>query len=680
MQVEVTRSIPMTNMRERNARLGAYLCCIVGALAPAASPQTRADRTVALAEDLREQVAALEREYRAELRGFRETSQEFGDLKSKARELESRAKAEVKDIYERLRSLPHDKRNKYGKLLCIEADLISYAQVRQHVTQHRIMPQPSDFVMFPLHSAEHERVVKAFLAQLDEKTEPWAAEAVRLKADPTLDGKLKERVLRAAETQAEARVNGFEMKMLRPPELADLDGEIRSLNLRLYGLGAISLKREKGGAAKRGSRPPATAKAEERLPSSPSATPKPGDVMREGELAPVMVFIQGATFGFGFDPHKWCVAHAKETPARPTTVASFWIGKYEVTASEFCHFLNDVTGLTDKGGRIEATEDRRTYAWVNERHSPIVRDGERYVPRKDCGGLPVNQISWYGAAAYCRWLSKKTGAHYRLPTEAEWDFAAYGVERRQYPWGAAPLKIDGRQGEHRVNHNHSWVRLSHSLKPVHEYERGKTPEGLHHMIGNVAEWCADNHFPPYPQGDLFRPATRGGSWLSSSLRGSPTNPEFALSYVGLRVARSTSPRTNAADWRTPELGITSFKGEFRVGKVKAQYGMGFMRLCDVIFIRPWFGKLSVKLTFTEVRGIGPEFHANLAVVLYDRNGGHVASRVLPLSRKHVTPNGPDSTTARRKHASATTSVEFYSKVPINKVATFDVTLTKYRLR
>jgi len=200
------------------------------------------------------------------------------------------------------------------------------------------------------------------------------------------------------------------------------------------------------------------------------------------------------------------------------------------------------------------------------------------------------------------------------------------------------------------------------------------------MIGNVAEWCADHHFPTYAQGGPFRPVTRGGAWLGSSLRGCPTNPELALSYVGFRVARSASPRTNDTNWKTPELGVTSFKGEFRVGKVKTQYGMGFMRLCDVIFTRSWRGKLSVELTFASLRGIGPEFRADLAVVLYGERGEHVATRMVPLSYRHVTFKDTGTATMRWQHTSASTSVEFYGKVPVNKVSTFDVTLTKYRLR
>lgn len=489
-------------------------------------------------EELKRTAESLKQAYRAELRSFRKTSAEFGELREKAQKLRRRVEKEAGSVHKRFAAVPNDTKRKYVTLSHLGANLLAYAYVREHVAKHQVLPEPSGKAKLPLRSPENGRLVDQFLSDLDKKTKPWREEAEQLKADPELDPLIRKAILRTAAVDAEGRILGFRMKMLRSPKLKELDAKIRSVNLRLYGLGALPLTQEKGKKerppspqAREGGIASAAAtrvddKAKPTVLSSPPTNPKLGDMMREAKYAPVVVFMEGCTFDLGFDPRQLHVAHVKKQPARPTTLSSFWIGKYEVTAEEFCHFLNDRPG-----------SDHGAYIATDERHSPIARQGARYVPKPDCARRPVNQVSWYGAAAYCRWLSERTGSDYRLPTEAEWDLAAYGPERREYPWGDDPArKGDG------VNHNHSWLRLSQSLKPVHEYERGRTPQGLHHMIGNVAEWCADNHFPIMGG---QRPVLRGGSWLGNLLRTVPTKPEYLLAYAGLRVARTGPKGTDA---------------------------------------------------------------------------------------------------------------------------------------
>jgi len=124
-------------------------------------------------------------------------------------------------------------------------------------------------------------------------------------------------------------------------------------------------------------------------------------------------------------------------------------------------------------------------------------------------------------------LSKKTGKNYRLPTEAEWEFAASGGGKREYPWG------NEKPTPERANYNASKIGKT---TPVGSYPLGMTPEGLFDMAGNVWEWCAD-----WYDKDKNRRVVRGGSWgglgdllsCSNRFRYNPDDRGFS---VGFRVS------------------------------------------------------------------------------------------------------------------------------------------------
>ena len=107
--------------------------------------------------------------------------------------------------------------------------------------------------------------------------------------------------------------------------------------------------------------------------------------------------------------------------------------------------------------------------------------------------LPQVNVTYAEAVAVCGYLSKRDpGANYRLPTEAEWEFAARGAQNRDYPWGnAAPSRrianLDGK-----------------ALAPVGTFSAGATPEGVLDLIGNAAEWVVD-WFGSYPAQDQTDP-------------------------------------------------------------------------------------------------------------------------------------------------------------------------------
>lgn len=127
------------------------------------------------------------------------------------------------------------------------------------------------------------------------------------------------------------------------------------------------------------------------------------------------------------------------------------------------------------------------------------------------GRRPVINVTWGEADAFCKWLSTQTGKMIRLPTEAQWEFAARGKDQRRHPWGDIP-----------PNCSLANYCCNHRTEPVGSYPAGSTILGIHDMAGNVAEWCRDFYDPNYygisliqdpegPAGGTHK-VIRGGSW------------------------------------------------------------------------------------------------------------------------------------------------------------------------
>ena len=254
-------------------------------------------------------------------------------------------------------------------------------------------------------------------------------------------------------------------------------------------------------------------------------------------------FLMGAQQQDNHAPNYDPDAFNNESPPHWVEVDAFHFGRYPVTVQEYAVFIED-DGYAESRWWLPNEFGRRQQP----------EDWQKQVEHQN---RPVVGVSWFEAMAYCLWLTDrlrrlgqlKPTESIRLPTEAEWEWAARGNTPRRYPWGDAEPKAE------RLNFN-SQVG---SPTPVGVYPLGATPEGVLDLAGNVWEWCADGYDGGYyqachSQGTVKNPTgpdtgaarvVRGGSWYygardcRSAYRGI-LDPDFRYYYTGFRCARVQS--------------------------------------------------------------------------------------------------------------------------------------------
>jgi formylglycine-generating enzyme required for sulfatase activity len=190
---------------------------------------------------------------------------------------------------------------------------------------------------------------------------------------------------------------------------------------------------------------------------------------------PGMVEIPKGWFVMGMDN-----GELNEKPEHEVFLLTFWIDKYEVTAKDFAEFLNEKGNPDD---RYFSHDKYSTVVGVSNRNGRYVetdQDPEKYIPRQGFENYPANNVSWYGAEAYCNWKGK------RLPTEAEWEKAARGDDKRIFPWGSNMPDAT------RARYNQKWEEKQlNVMVPVDALNDGTSYYGLYNMAGNVWEWVND---------------------------------------------------------------------------------------------------------------------------------------------------------------------------------------------
>jgi len=158
-----------------------------------------------------------------------------------------------------------------------------------------------------------------------------------------------------------------------------------------------------------------------------------------------------------------------EGPQRRVAVAAFWMGAFEVTRDEFDVFFKDIT--TSENSAVDAVT----------RPSPQYIDLSWGMGKE--GGYPVNSLSQFAALMYCRWLYNKTGVFYRLPTEAEWEYACRAGTNTRFYFGNDEKEL-GKYAWYQDNSNDKFQKVG--LKLPNAW-------GLYDMLGNVCEWTLDHY-------------------------------------------------------------------------------------------------------------------------------------------------------------------------------------------
>ncbi len=242
------------------------------------------------------------------------------------------------------------------------------------------------------------------------------------------------------------------------------------------------------------------------------------DRLKDGSLGPEMVRIPAGSFRMGDIQGS---GFSNEKPVHKVSVGAFAIGKYEVTFAEY-----------DKFAQATGKSKPSDSGWGR-------------------GNRPVIRVFWDDATAYASWLSKQTGKKYRLPTEAEWEYAARAGTETKYWWGNRASHDYMNYGTEEccdgfAKGKDRWKYTA----PVGSF--GANPFGLHDVHGNVLEWVSDiysrDYYSSSPRSNPKGPSTgryrvlRGSSWdFTARLAGVATRgvgPDSLRYYsIGFRLLR-----------------------------------------------------------------------------------------------------------------------------------------------
>ncbi|WP_276372990.1 SUMF1/EgtB/PvdO family nonheme iron enzyme [Chryseolinea sp. H1M3-3] len=219
-----------------------------------------------------------------------------------------------------------------------------------------------------------------------------------------------------------------------------------------------------------------------------------------------MVAIPAGTFTIG-SPVSEAGREEDEGPQKKVTVSSFWMSEHEVTFAEWDAFFKSMDVPQTKAIAVDAVS-RPTAQYIDLTWG-MGRDGKQ----------PTNSMSQAAAIMYCKWLYAKTGIFYRLPTEAEWEYACRAGSTKAFSFEDNPQRLK-EYAFFKDNSNNKFQKVN-QLKP--------NAWGLYDMLGNLSEWTLDQYDPQayeklsnnakdplVPAGSRYPRVVRGGSYLSDA--------------------------------------------------------------------------------------------------------------------------------------------------------------------
>jgi len=288
-----------------------------------------------------------------------------------------------------------------------------------------------------------------------------------------------------------------------------------------------------------------------------------------------MLPIQGGTFQMG-TPEDDPEIEEDDGPQRTVKISPFWMSKFEITWDAYDVWMSDLDVFRRRQENLVASpREQLAEAFQLSQPTKPYTDMTFGMGKR---GYPAICMTQHAARTFCRWLSAKTGRFYRLPTEAEWEYACRAGTTTAYSFGDDPEQLD----------DYAWYEANSEGAYQRVGKKRPNPWGLHDMHGNVAEWVLDQYTEEgYEPSDetlvdplvipmtLYPRTVRGGSWdqfadecRSAARDGSdeewiaqdPQNPVSiwyltdAL-HVGFRIVRPLHPPTpeeDAAKWDRSE--------------------------------------------------------------------------------------------------------------------------------
>jgi formylglycine-generating enzyme required for sulfatase activity len=253
-----------------------------------------------------------------------------------------------------------------------------------------------------------------------------------------------------------------------------------------------------------------------------------------------MIALPGGTFKMGSTDDE-PLRKADEGPVRSVVLSKFWIAKNEVTWDEYMAFF-----------RATASQGRTEGQVVTSKKTDAISGATPPWGAPDQGwgkaSRPAITMSWYAADVYCQWLSKVTGKKYRLPTEAEWEYACRAGTETPYFFAGHPQKFTSKGFLRKLFGSDTTGIASMAVYSVNSPSKTEEPSfvranpfGLKNMAGNVAEFCSDIYSADY--------------YKSDSLRVNPTGPIKGQEHV----IRGGSFKSDARDLRSAARDFTKTK-------------------------------------------------------------------------------------------------------------------------
>ncbi|MCF0049489.1 formylglycine-generating enzyme family protein [Dyadobacter sp. LJ53] len=263
-----------------------------------------------------------------------------------------------------------------------------------------------------------------------------------------------------------------------------------------------------------------------------------------------MVAIPGGEFLMG-SPDSEKGRRPDEGPQHKVKIEPFWMGKTEVVWDiyDLYAFKNMEKEMAarhpDPDKSVQKTD-------ASTRPSPPYVDMSFGMGRS---GYPAINMTQYAAIHFCKWLYEKTGIFYRLPTEAEWEYACRAGSKTAYSFGADESKLD-EYAWHRKNSDAAYKKIG--LKKPNAF-------GLHDMHGNVMEWTLDQYIPDYyakqPAGEKYAPVTelyptavRGGSWDDE-----PADLRSAARTASKAEWKILDPQLPKSEWWMTSASFVGFR-------------------------------------------------------------------------------------------------------------------------